>query len=367
MNLLEAYGAPKGPPVAGSRASGAQYIVPSEVARPVTTRRKRTEAPPCAAASTGATAGASRAEGGSIAVLGGGNMGLALVRGLLARDPKAASRLVVSSREAGRLRERMGDLHVRVAETNSEAVEGAQVVVLAVKPQILPGVLAEVRASISPGATVVSIAAGVPTSVIEEGLGVAAGAGAGSGAGSGAGAGTGVVRAMPNVAASVRASATAIARGRSTRPVDLERARGLLSAVGLVLEVEEDLMDAVTGLSGTGPLYLFLILEGLSDAGVKVGLSRAVSSELAIQTLVGAAQLVQATGEHPAKLRDLVTSPGGTAITALHSLEKSGLKAMLLDAVEAATKRSQELGARWKTPSAPSQVAGQSSVSRPAP
>lgn len=359
MNLLEAYGAPKGPWVARSRTSGAQYIVPSEVARPVTTRRKRTEAPPSAAASTGATAGASRADRGSIAVLGGGNMGLALVRGLLARDPKAASRLVVSSREAGRLRERMRGLNVRVAETNSEAVEGAQVVVLAVKPQILPGVLAEVRASISPGATVVSIAAGVPTSVIEEGLGTLAGVGTG--------AGVGVVRAMPNVAASVRASATAIARGRSTRPVDLERARGLLSAVGLVLEVEEDLMDAVTGLSGTGPLYLFLILEGLSDAGVKVGLSRAVSSELAIQTLVGAAQLVQATGEHPAKLRDLVTSPGGTAITALHSLEKSGLKAMLLDAVEAATKRSQELGARWKTPSAPPPTAGESSASRSPP
>ncbi len=359
MNLLEAYGAPKGPWVARSRTSGAQYIVPSEVARPVTTRRKRTEAPPSAAASTGATAGASRADRGSIAVLGGGNMGLALVRGLLARDPKAASRLVVSSREAGRLRERMRGLNVRVAETNSEAVEGAQVVVLAVKPQILPGVLAEVRASISPGATVVSIAAGVPTSVIEEGLGTLAGVGTG--------AGVGVVRAMPNVAASVRASATAIALGRSTRPVDLERARGLLSAVGLVLEVEEDLMDAVTGLSGTGPLYLFLILEGLSDAGVKVGLSRAVSSELAIQTLVGAAQLVQATGEHPAKLRDLVTSPGGTAITALHSLEKSGLKAMLLDAVEAATKRSQELGARWKTPSAPPPTAGESSASRSPP
>ncbi len=363
MNLLEAYGAPKGPWVARSRTSGAQYIVPSEVARPVTTRRKRTEAPPSAAASTGATAGASRADRGSIAVLGGGNMGLALVRGLLARDPKAASRLVVSSREAGRLRERMRGLNVRVAETNSEAVEGAQVVVLAVKPQILPGVLAEVRASISPGATVVSIAAGVPTSVIEEGLGT----GAGVGTGAGTGAGVGVVRAMPNVAASVRASATAIARGRSTRPVDLERARGLLSAVGLVLEVEEELMDAVTGLSGTGPLYLFLILEGLSDAGVKVGLSRAVSSELAIQTLVGAAQLVQATGEHPAKLRDLVTSPGGTAITALHSLEKSGLKAMLLDAVEAATKRSQELGARWKTPSAPPPTAGESSASRSPP
>lgn len=273
----------------------------------------------------------------TIAVLGGGNMGLALVRGLLARDPATARHLVVSSREAGRLRERIRDLKVRVAESNAEAVEEAEVVVLAVKPQILPGVLSQVRAAVRPGTTVVSIAAGVPTSVLEEGLGP----------------GAGVVRAMPNVAASVRASATAIARGRSTRPVDLERARALLSAVGPVLEVDEELMDAVTGLSGTGPLYLFLILEGLSDAGVKVGLSRSVSSELAIQTLVGAAQLVRATGEHPAKLRDLVTSPGGTAITALHSLEKSGLKAMLLDAVEAATKRSIELGARWKAPAVP--------------
>lgn len=259
-------------------------------------------------------------------------MGTALVRGILAVDPSAASRIVISSREAGPLRERMKGLPVEVAESNVEAVRRADLVVLAVKPQILPGVLGQVKGSLKRGATVLSIAAGVPTSVLEEGLGP----------------GVGVVRAMPNVAASVQASATAIARGQSTRPIDLERARTLLATVGLVVEVDEDLMDAVTGLSGTGPLYLFLILEGLSDAGVKVGLSRAISTELAIQTLVGAAQLVQATGEHPAKLRDLVTSPGGTAITALHSLEKSGLKAMLLDAVEAATKRSQELGARWR-------------------
>lgn len=266
-------------------------------------------------------------------------MGLALVRGLLEVGESAADRILVSSREVSRLRERFGHLPVEIAESNREAVAPADVVVLAVKPQILPQVLLEVRGHLRPGASVVSIAAGVPTSVLERSLGIEP---------EGAPSSFGVVRAMPNVAASVRASATAIARGRSCRPVDLERARRLLSAVGLVLEVDEELMDAVTGLSGTGPLYLFLILEGLSDAGVKVGLSRAVSSELAIQTLVGAAQLVRATGEHPAKLRDLVTSPGGTAITALHSLERSGLKAMLLDAVEAATKRSQELGARWR-------------------
>ncbi len=266
-------------------------------------------------------------------------MGLALVRGLLEVGEGAATRILVSSREVSSLRERLAHLPVEIAGNNREAVAPADVVVLAVKPQILPQVLMEVRGHLRPGASVVSIAAGVPTSVLERSLGIEP---------EGVPSSIGVVRAMPNVAASVRASATAIARGRSCRPVDLERARRLLSAVGLVLEVDEELMDAVTGLSGTGPLYLFLILEGLSDAGVKVGLSRTVSSELAIQTLVGAAQLVRATGEHPAKLRDLVTSPGGTAITALHSLERSGLKAMLLDAVEAATKRSQELGAHWR-------------------
>lgn len=269
-----------------------------------------------------------------IAVLGAGNMGLALVRGILAVDPGARRRITLSGRESGRVRAKASELGVRAAASNPEAVRDADLVVLAVKPQILPGVLAEVKDAIPSGATVLSIAAGVPTSVLEAGLR----------------SDLGVVRAMPNVAASVRASATAICRGRSTRPRDVHRARELLSSVGLVLEVEEDLMDAVTGLSGTGPLYLFLILEGLSDAGVKVGLSRTVSTELAIQTLVGSAQLVRSTGEHPAKLRDLVTSPGGTAITALHSLERSGLKAMLLDAVEAAAHRSQELGQRWKVP-----------------
>jgi pyrroline-5-carboxylate reductase len=266
-----------------------------------------------------------------IAIVGAGNMGLALVRGLLAVDPSVRRRLTVSGREVVKVRQHARELKVRAASSNAAAVRGADLVVLAVKPQILPAVLEEIRGSVAPGATVLSIAAGVPTGILEATLGES----------------VGVVRAMPNVAASVRASATAICRGPSARERDVRRARWLLGAVGTVLEVDESLMDAVTGLSGTGPLYLFLILEGLSDAGVKVGLSRSIAMELAIQTLVGSAQLVQATGEHPAKLRDLVTSPGGTAITALHSLEKSGLKAVLLDAVEAATHRSTELGSRW--------------------
>lgn len=276
-----------------------------------------------------------------IAIVGAGNMGLALARGLLATNRSIRGRLTLSGRDPARVRASARALGVGFAPSNRAAVRGAATVVLSVKPQILPPVLDEIRTDLAPGATVLSIAAGVPTTVIEAKLGSR----------------VGVVRAMPNVAASVRASATGFCLGRSARPIDRRRARAVLESVGMVVEVDESLMDAVTGLSGTGPLYLFLILEGLSDAGVKVGLSRATATGLATQTLAGSAEVVRATGEHPAKLRDMVTSPGGTAITALHSLERSGLKAMLLDAVEAATRRSEELGRRWQprptTPSTP--------------
>ncbi len=272
---------------------------------------------------------------GRIAVLGVGNMGLSLLQGYLRAHPSRAPLMVVTSRTPSRARERVQPLGVTVLPSNARAVSGADLVVLAVKPQILPAVLDETRSEIPRGATLLSLAAGVPTTLLEDRLRRPD---------------VGVVRAMPNVAASVRASATAYCRGSTARSRDILRVRNLLESVGTALEVDESLMDAVTGLSGTGPLYLFLILEGLSDAGVKVGLSRETSTNLAIQTLVGAAQMVRTTGEHPAKLRELVTSPGGTAITALHSLERSGLKAMLIDAVEAATSRARELGERWKHP-----------------
>lgn len=272
-----------------------------------------------------------------VAIVGSGNMGVALARGLQETWKDAAHRVVLSGRTTGKVREAAGRLRVRAARSNPEAVRDADTVVLAVKPQIVSVVLEEVRGSLRKGSTLLSIAAGVPTASLEAALGE----------------GIGVVRAMPNVAASVRASATAYCLGRRAGATDRRRAREVLESIGTIVEVDESLMDAVTGLSGTGPLYLFLILESLSDAGVKVGLSRDVATHLAIQTLVGSAQLVRATGEHPAKLRDLVTSPGGTAITALHSLERSGLKAMLMDAVEAATRRSEELGRGRVSPPAP--------------
>lgn len=263
-----------------------------------------------------------------VAIVGPGNMGQALARGLQETWTEPKEYVVLSGRNPARVRELAGRLKVGAAASNLEAVRGASTIVLAVKPQIAPAVLEEIRSSIAPGSTLLSIAAGISTGYLEGALGE----------------GIGVVRAMPNVAASVRASATAYCLGRHAGEKDRRRAREILESIGTIVEVDESLMDAVTGLSGTGPLYLFLILESLSDAGVKVGLSREVATHLAIQTLVGSAQLVRSTGEHPAKLRDLVTSPGGTAITALHSLERNGLKAMLMDAVEAATRRSEELG-----------------------
>ncbi len=276
-----------------------------------------------------------------VAIVGAGNMGVALARGLRETWEDASRRVSLSGRTTAKVRAVARRLGVRAARSNPDAVQGADTVVLAVKPQIVPSVLAEVQGSIRKGATLLSIAAGVPTATLEASLGE----------------GIGVVRAMPNVAASVRASATAYCLGSAAGATDRRRAREILESIGTIVEVDEYLMDAVTGLSGTGPLYLFLILESLSDAGVKVGLSRDVATHLAIQTLVGSAQLVRATGEHPAKLRDLVTSPGGTAITALHSLERSGLKAMLMDAVESATRRSEELG-RGKLRSAGSSAPG---------
>jgi pyrroline-5-carboxylate reductase len=154
---------------------------------------------------------------------------------------------------------------------------------------------------------------------------------------------------MPNLGVTVQLGATAICRSDHAKDADLHVAEAIFQSVGVCVEVDESLMDAVTGLSGTGPMYIFQIIEGLSDAGVKMGLSRPVANELVVQTVLGAAKLVQQTGQHPGLLKDQVTSPGGTAIAALHRLESGGLKALLMDAVETATKRSAELGNRVST------------------
>lgn len=263
-----------------------------------------------------------------IAVVGAGNMGEAILRGILKAEWAKPGSLRASHPRRERREELEEELGITVHEDNAEAAGWADVVVVAVKPQIIDGVLDEIAGAIDEDDLVVSIAAGVETSSIEEHLveGVA------------------VVRAMPNVTVTVDVGATAVCAGAYASEEDVEAARAIFEAVGVAVEVDEYLMDAVTGLSGTGPMYIFQIIEGLSDAGVKVGLSRHDANTLAVHTVLGAAVMAEETGEHPGRLKDMVTSPGGTAIAALHSMEQNGLRALLIDAVEAATERSKELG-----------------------
>ncbi len=262
-----------------------------------------------------------------IAILGFGNMGRSLARGLLASRAVRPDELWVTATNAERLDAGATGLGCRTGTDNRAAAAWAEVVILAVKPQRLESVVRPI-APVLRKRLVLSLAAGVPTDEVEHLLGT----------------GSRVVRAMPNICVSVREGASAIAPGRHARPEDLAYARDLLGAVGTVVQLEEELMDAVTGLSGTGPMYIFLIIESLSDAGVKMGLSREAANILATQTVLGAAKMVSETGDHPILLKDLVTSPAGTAISALHSLEKTGMRGVLIDAVEVATARSKELG-----------------------
>jgi pyrroline-5-carboxylate reductase len=215
---------------------------------------------------------------------------------------------------------------VSIAE-NVEVARQVDILVLSVKPQVMERVLAEIGPHIHDKALVISIAAGIPLAVIESRLPQAR-----------------VIRTMPNTPALVGAGATAIAAGGHATEKDLDDARRMFDSVGKTVVLEEAQMDAVTGLSGSGPAYIFLIIEALSDAGVKVGLSRYNALALAAQTVLGSAQLLLETGEHPGRLKDMVTSPGGTAIAGLHTLEAGGLRTTLMNAVEAATNRSRELG-----------------------
>jgi len=267
-----------------------------------------------------------------IAVIGAGNMGSALIKGLVGSKAAAPGSVIAADTNKMRLSEVKQEFKVKTMTGNAEAVRRADVVVLAVKPQILDKVLAEIKKNLKQDALVLSMAAGYPTTLIEQLLGGK----------------PRVVRAMPNIAAAVGMAATALCRGKHARKKEYDLARAMFLCCGTVVEVEESLMDAVTGLSGTGPMYVFIIIEALSDAGVKVGLGRHIATRLAVQTVLGAAKMVEKTGKHPIFLKDLVTSPGGTAINALYSMEKTGLRAVIMDAVEAATTRSRELGRPFK-------------------
>jgi pyrroline-5-carboxylate reductase len=267
--------------------------------------------------------------GKKIAFLGTGNMAEALVKGLLRAGAAAPAEIACAEPREARRREIEERYRVRTVPSNRDAVVDADVIVLSVKPQVIDAVLDEIAPDLA-GKLVVSIAAGVPIAAIARRLPPS----------------VRIVRTMPNTPALVGAGAAALAAGPTAGPADLELATRLLGAVGTVAVVAEPLLDAVTGLSGSGPAFVYLFIEALADGGVKAGLPRAEALALAAQTVLGSARMVLETGEHPGRLKDQVTSPGGTTIAGVHALERAGFRGAVIDAVEAAARRSRELGER---------------------
>ena len=266
--------------------------------------------------------------GRRIGFVGGGAMAEALLGGLVAAGVPA-SRLAASDPDPRRRKLLTEVCGIATHAENEEVVAGSDLVVLAVKPSVVEAALRGLPARDLGRPLWVSIAAGIPMAK----LGALLPAGAR------------IVRAMPNTPALVRAGATAIAPGSTTTTADREAATALFETVGVCWEAQsESQLDAVTGLSGSGPAYVFVFLEALADAGVRVGLPREAAYRLAFQTVLGAAKLAQETGRHPAALKDQVTSPGGTTIAGLERLEAGGFRAAVYDAVAAATRRSKELG-----------------------
>jgi pyrroline-5-carboxylate reductase len=267
-------------------------------------------------------------KGQRIGFLGAGNMGEALIKGVLAARLVTPDLIQITDVRADRAKELDRQYGVRVAPDNPTLVRTSDIVVLAVKPQIMSAVLAEIAPAVSRSTLLISIAAGVSTATLRAGLGKAAR----------------LIRVMPNTPALVLEGATAIARADGLEPGDLDTAGELFRAVGRIVTLSEDAMDAVTGLSGSGPAYVAIVVESLADGGVKMGLDRATAMTLATQTVLGAARLLLDTGMHPGALKDMVSSPGGTTIAGIGALEEGGIRTTFIKAVERATVRSRELG-----------------------
>jgi pyrroline-5-carboxylate reductase len=270
------------------------------------------------------------AEGTKIGVVGGGKMGGALIGGMISGGLFPATALTVADKDERRLGELVKTYGVNVTTDNREAIRGAAMVILSVKPQDMAEVLSGLVAQATPAMLFISIAAGIATAFIEERLGK----------------GVRVIRVMPNMPALIGEGAAALCRGASATGADLKQTRQIFEAVGTTVEVEERLMDAVTGLSGSGPGYAFFIIEALTDAGVKTGLDHDVALKLAAQSLLGAARMCLKGEKSPAEYRSMVTSPGGTTLAGLKVFEEGKLREVLIAGVEAATRRSAELGGR---------------------
>jgi len=264
----------------------------------------------------------------TLGFLGAGKMATALAKGVI-RAGLVSAKQVMASDPSDTARAAFGkETGAKTTPSNRVVVKFAEVLVLAVKPDQVTAVLADIQADFTAKHLLISIAAGVPLARLEAGLGPDAR----------------LVRVMPNTPALLGASATGFALGKSAQPADAALARKLFSAVGVAFQVKESLLDAVTGLSGSGPAYVYMFIEGLSDGGVAAGLPRDIATRLAAQTVLGSAKMVLETGLHPGPLKDMVTSPGGTTIEGVHELEKGKLRGTLISAVRAATEKSRRLG-----------------------
>jgi len=263
-----------------------------------------------------------------LAVIGGGKMGEAIIKGLLAAGTLHSNDIVVSDIDPSRRRHLAQEYDVSATESNSAAATGAQVVLLAVKPQQIDVTLAELSSALRSRPLVISIAAGVSIARIAAHLPDA----------------TPIVRAMPNTAAQVGKAITAISPGPFVEDSSLELAERLLSSIGSVVVIDERLQNSAVAINGSGPAYFYLFIEALVDSGVANGLDRDVATRLAVETMAGAAEMLARTGKHPALLIDEVASPGGTTIAALEAFEAAGLRTAVFNAVDAAVRRANELG-----------------------
>lgn len=263
-----------------------------------------------------------------VGFLGGGRMAEALIKGMIEAKLVAAGNILAVDL-ADERRKLLSENYGVVVSAEADGLAECSVVILAVKPQVMAGLLSAKRQCFNKNQLVISIAAGISLGVLESSL---------------EGCECRMIRVMPNTPALVLEGASALCGGSLATADDMEKAVSIFDAVGKSVVLSEAEIDGVTGLSGSGPAYVFSFIEALIDGGVKVGLNRQVAETLALQTVLGSVKLAISTGEHPANLRAMVTSPGGTTIAGLHEMEKAGFQGIIMDAVEAATKRSRELG-----------------------
>jgi pyrroline-5-carboxylate reductase len=263
-----------------------------------------------------------------IGFIGGGKMGEALVKGVLRAKLSSAGKIIVSDVDKKRCQILEKETGIKTTQENKKVTSGSDIIILAIKPNVMGDILEELKNDIAPKHLVVSIAAGIPLSFIESFLNK----------------GCRAIRVMPNTPCLVGETAAGYALGKNATQDDGKLVGQILNAVGKSFLLEEKHLDAVTGLSGSGPAFIYMVIEALTDGGVKMGLPREVSTRLAAQTAFGAAKMVLESGMHIGELKDFVTSPGGTTIEGLHALEKGGIRNALINAVEAATKKSKRLG-----------------------